>query len=86
MLVSKIKPCTCKIGTVWFRPETLLVCGRLIKQVMNLATWLFLGITLSTAAIMPVKEFNCSNTRLRVKPAYSGTLSLLTIEHESRRL
>ena len=63
MLVSRIKPCMCKIGIgIWgseFRLMTscsLLICERLIKQVMNLATWnnpSGIGITLSTAAIMP---------------------------------
>ena len=61
MLVSRIKPCMCKIGIVLgsrfaYDPYSLLICERLIKQVMNLATWYNpsgMGITLSTAAIMP---------------------------------
>jgi len=40
MLVSKIKPCMCKIGIGHgFARGSLLICERLIKQVMNLATW-----------------------------------------------
>ena len=88
MLVSKIKPCMCKIGIVWPLVRTLLICGRLIKQVMNLATWYNpsgMGITLSTAAIMPSKSVNAENIRVWVNPPYFGTCSLLTIESESLR-
>jgi hypothetical protein len=61
MLVSRIKPCMCKIGIdngggFCSSSCSLLICERLIKQVMNLATWnnpSGIGITLLTAAIMP---------------------------------
>ena len=63
----------------------MLICGKLIKQVMNLATWFFQGITLSTAAIMPRKSVYAENIRVWVNPPYFGTCSLLTIESESSR-
>jgi len=39
MLVSKIKPCTCKIGIgFYFGSHSLLICERLIITVILVAT------------------------------------------------
>jgi|APThiThiocy_ev2_2_1041544.scaffolds.fasta_scaffold03434_8 hypothetical protein len=59
MLVSKTKPCTCKIGIGFTASAvcSLLICGQLIITVIHLATGTFgasqfTRITLSNAAII----------------------------------
>ena len=54
MLVSKPKPCKCKINHMWLTPRIVIVCGRLIITVIHLATGKFTRIPPLTAAIILV--------------------------------